>query len=148
MFERRQAPTVEIRLLYLFEGRKILTLAVYEDDLLILSNDKQMREELKRELTSTFKMVDMGKAERILGFEFKRDRNKKKIWINEERYIDQMLKRFNMHDCHPSDMPMVPGLQLSKEQCPTSSTEKIEMAKIPYQEAVGSLLFASQVSRS
>ncbi|KAG5864610.1 hypothetical protein JTB14_028416 [Gonioctena quinquepunctata] len=61
---------------------------------------------------STSKMIDMVKAERILGFGIERHRNEKKICINQNQFIYQMLKRFNMHDCYPSNMHISLGLQL------------------------------------
>ncbi|KAG5877917.1 hypothetical protein JTB14_020956 [Gonioctena quinquepunctata] len=71
----------------------------------------------------------MGKAVRILSFEIVRDRNEKKIWLNQNRYTDQMLRRFNMYDCDPYDTPMAPKSQLSKKRCPTSSIAKIKMQR-------------------
>ncbi|XP_055842534.1 uncharacterized protein LOC129909482 [Episyrphus balteatus] len=52
-----------------------------------------------------------------------------------------------MMDCNPVKTPLDPNQKLTKEMCPQSETEREEMTDVPYQQAVGSILFAAQVSR-
>ncbi|KAG5897454.1 hypothetical protein JTB14_002715 [Gonioctena quinquepunctata] len=59
---------------------------------------------------------------------------------------DRMIM-FNMLDCNFVDTPISPNGKLSKEQSPKTPDEEFKMRTVPYQEAVGSLLFAAQVSR-
>uniref|UniRef100_A0A0K8SE75 Retrovirus-related Pol polyprotein from transposon TNT 1-94 n=1 Tax=Lygus hesperus TaxID=30085 RepID=A0A0K8SE75_LYGHE len=89
-------------------------------------------------------MVDLGEARNVLGFELSRNREEKKLWITQEKYLNEILGKFNMGSCNPAKTPSSPGDRLKK-----SPHEQIEesMRNVPYQEAVGSLLFASQVSR-
>ncbi|CAA9993736.1 unnamed protein product [Nesidiocoris tenuis] len=125
----------------------LLIVAVWVDDFLIFSDNKKLKKQLKTHLTKTFKMTDMGAAKFVLGFQITRDRNSKKIWISQQAYLEQVLKRFNMENSNPSRIPMSSNEKLSHQQEPKSEEERMKMNKIPYQEAVGSLLFASQVSR-
>ena len=55
-----------------------------------------MIQKLKMELSKTFDMKDLGSAKHILGIEILRDRKGHKLWLSHERYIKQMLERFNM----------------------------------------------------
>ena len=41
-------------------------------------------------------MKDLGSAKRTLGMEILQDRKARKLWLSQKRYIEQMLKRFNM----------------------------------------------------
>lgn len=52
-----------------------------------------------------------------------------------------------MSDCNLVSTPVETGIKLTKEMGPKDAAEREDMANIPYQEAVGSLLFAAQVLR-
>ena len=39
--------------------------------------------------------------------------------------------------------PLDPNIRLTKDQCPSTDEEKIKMSKIPYREAIGSLMWAA-----
>lgn len=52
-----------------------------------------------------------------------------------------------MDDCKPVTTSFDPSIRLSKEMEPRTSEEICEMKRIPYREAVGSLLYASQGTR-
>jgi len=43
-------------------------------------------------------MKDLGAANYILGMEIKRDWAKKKLWLNQRKYVETILQRFNMQD--------------------------------------------------
>lgn len=52
-----------------------------------------------------------------------------------------------MLDCKPVDTPVDLNQKLTKEMAPMDAAGRDEMSKVPYMEAVGSLLFAALVSR-
>lgn len=52
-----------------------------------------------------------------------------------------------MNDCHPLTTPTDVNQKLTSDMCPKNDAEREEMANVPYQEAVGSLIFLAQVSR-
>lgn len=52
-----------------------------------------------------------------------------------------------MDNCNPISTAIDSNQRLSKTMGPTTEKERQDMMAIPYQQAVGSLLFASQVSR-
>ena len=57
-----------------FHDDKFIILLLYVDDILIVGQDVDMIQKLKRELSNTFDMKDLGSAKRILGMEILRDR--------------------------------------------------------------------------
>lgn len=132
---------------YKFTDSIIIILAVYVDDMIILSNDKEAKVSLKNQLMSQFKMKDIGEARFVLGMQITRDRKNKKIWLDQELYIENIIKKYNMWDCNPIDTPVLLGEKLSKDMSPKTEADIEKMANVPYQEVVGSLLFAAQVSR-
>lgn len=128
-------------------GKCMIIVAVWVDDLLIFSNNKKLKNQVKLQLTRSFKMTDLGEAKSFLGLQLTRDRQSKKIWLSQQNYIEQILKRFNMDEANPVSTPMSNGEKFSKTQEPRTERERDNMKKIPYQEAIGSLLFAAQISR-
>ena len=118
--------------------------ALYVDDLLIFANCVQELEDLKRQLNKCFDMKDLGDAHYCLGIQILRDRPKRQIRINQKKYISDILNRFNMQDCYPTLTPMDPGTKLSNDMSPKcdDQIETDRMKGVPYQNAVGSLMYA------
>jgi hypothetical protein len=54
---------------------------------------------------------------------------------------------FEMTDCKPVGTPMLPGLKLTSEESPKTPEEQREMEKIPYINAVGSLMYLATMTR-
>jgi hypothetical protein len=79
-------------------------------------------------------------ARQILGMQILRDRKAKKLWLSQEKYVEQVLKRFNMKHAKPVSTPLGGHFKLSKKSCPSSNKEKENMA-------VGSLKYAMVCTR-
>lgn len=123
-------------------GDRVISLFLYVDDMLLVGNDKEIIQDLKTQLSSEFDMKDLGVANYILGMEIKRDRAKRKLWLNQRKYVEKLLQRFNMQDSKPVKVPIPVGVRLSVEQCPKTQEEEEDMSHVPYESAVGSLMYA------
>jgi Reverse transcriptase (RNA-dependent DNA polymerase) len=77
-------------------NENFLIFLLYVDDMLIAGQDAQMIDMLKKEMSKSFDMKDMGQARQILGIQIIRDRNTRRLWPSHEKYIERVLKRFNM----------------------------------------------------
>ena len=69
----------------------LLIVAVYVDDLIILSNTIDEMERLKAELRREYKMTDLGEIHFCLGIEIKRNQMRHTITMNQLRYIEEVL---------------------------------------------------------
>ncbi|RVW65224.1 Retrovirus-related Pol polyprotein from transposon TNT 1-94 [Vitis vinifera] len=58
-----------------------------------------------------------------------------------------LVKRFNMQACKAGDVLVVKGDKLNNEQCPKNDLEKDAMKTIPYDNAIGSLMYAQVCTR-
>lgn len=132
---------------HILRDRSILVVAVYVDDVIIISNDIELKNALKNHLSNKFKMKDMGPAKFVLGMRITRDVKSGSISIDQSQYIRNILDRFGMSDCNSLSTPMDANQKLTSDMCPKTIAEREEMANVPYQEAMGSILFAAQVSR-
>ena len=90
-----------------FHDDKFIILLLYVDDMLIVGQDVDMIEKLKRELSKMFDMKDLSSAKRILGMEILQDKKASKMWLSQERYIERMLERFNMKNSKPISTPLL-----------------------------------------
>ena len=125
----------------------LIILVLYVDDILIAAKERSEVDKLKALLSSEFKMKDLGPAKRILGMRIKRDLQKGLLWLDQDKYGDKLLERFNMTDAKPVSTPLAPHFKLSAAFCPTTATEKGLMSKIPYEQAVGSLMYLMVCTR-
>ena len=104
-------------------------------------------QELKAQLAREFDMKDLGPANKILEMQIHRDRKDRKIWLSQKNYLRKVLRRFNMQDCKPVSTPLPINYKLSSSMSPSSEAERMEMARVPYASAVGSLMYAMICTR-
>eukprot|EP00253_Pinus_taeda_P031769 PITA_31769 len=126
---------------------RVIYLVLYVDDMLLVGNDKEINQYLKTQLSSKFDMKDLGAANYILGMEIKRNLEKRKLWLNQRKYVETILQRFNMHDSKPVKVPIPMGVRLSTEQCPKTQEEEEDMSRVPYASAINSLMYAMVCTR-
>ena len=99
------------------EGGCFIYVAFYVDDMLLIGNNMDAIKELKKQVSSKFNMKDLSATNFNLGMEIKRDQATKNIWLNQTKYIEIVLKRFNMQDCKLVKVPIHVGERITVEQC-------------------------------
>ena len=118
-------------------------LSIHVDDIfMIFANDVVMLEDEKRAIGTKFKVEDLGEVSHILGMLIKRDRNSRTPTISQSKYLEGVLKRFNMTECKPVSTPIEPGKQfheLSENETPANIHE--------YQKIIGCLTYVTTASR-
>ncbi|GJY43429.1 retrovirus-related pol polyprotein from transposon TNT 1-94, partial [Tanacetum coccineum] len=130
-----------------FGNNDFIILLLYVDDMLVAGPNKDRINKLKAQLTMEFEMKDLGCANKILGMQIHRDRVSRKIWLSQNSYVKKILQRFNMQDCKPISTPFPTNVKLSSKMSPNSKEERIEMSRVPYTLAMGSLMFTMICTR-
>ncbi|KAL1448085.1 hypothetical protein WDU94_013979 [Cyamophila willieti] len=125
----------------------VIYVSVYVDDLLIFSNNEVEKNRVKSKLMETFQMKDLGPAHYILGYCINYKKQEKCLTLDQSKYIQEVLHRFNMADCNGTKTPMDPNQIFSEDMLYKSSEKRNEVLHIPYQEAIGSLLYIAQGTR-
>ena len=92
-------------------------LILYVDDMLIAGKNKDELSKLKKNLSQTFDMKDLGNAKHILGMRITRDRSNGCIYLSQSEYVCKILKRFNMENAKPLSTPLSMHVKLSKDEC-------------------------------
>ncbi|KAJ4716959.1 Retrovirus-related Pol polyprotein from transposon TNT 1-94 [Melia azedarach] len=130
-----------------FSDDDFIILLLYVDDMLIVGRNTFGIDWLKKQLSKSFAMKDLGPAKQILGIRIHRDRAAKKLCILQEHYIEKVLERFNMSNAKVVSTPLATHFRLSTKQSLTTDKEKKDMEKVPYASAVGSLMYAMVCTR-
>jgi hypothetical protein len=70
-----------------FSNGSFVYLLLYVDYILIASKDMSLVNKLKSQLSSEFKMKDLGAARKILGIEIRRDQQAGKLFLPQKKYF-------------------------------------------------------------
>src|SRR5271169_1952510 len=98
---------------YVRKTKSFAIIAIYVDDLLILTETLMAMTELKLELKKAFEMTDCGELHYFLGISITRDRSKRLMTLDQSHLANQVLKCHGMQDCKPISMPLNPGIKLA-----------------------------------
>lgn len=101
-------------------SKKTTILIVYVDDIILIGDDKEEIERLKKDLASEFEMKDLGNLRYFLGMEFAR--NRLGITISQRKYVLDLLKETSMLGCKPVDTLMDPNMKLGTQTTGSSVT--------------------------
>jgi len=132
--------------IYSKDGVRII-MPIWVDDITLTSDSQSSIDNVIKQLSSHFKLRDLGSTSYLLGMEITRNRSQHSISLSQRQYIIDILDRFGMGDCKPVVTPMEPGLQLSKDMEATTEEEIAEMRSIPYLNAVGALMYLATNTR-
>ncbi|KAK9066710.1 hypothetical protein SSX86_014033 [Deinandra increscens subsp. villosa] len=130
-----------------YERGRYIYLLLYVDDMLLACDSVQVIKDTKEMLSSRFEMKDLGQARKILGMQIQRDRKNRMLKLTQEAYANKILETFSMKGCKPVSTPGVPNLKLSLEDSPKTDDERKYMEKVPYANAVGSLMYLMVCTR-
>jgi hypothetical protein len=109
-----------------------LIVLVYVDDLIITGDNMDEIQSLKSTLHETFSIKDLGSLRYFLGIEM--DHSPKGLFLNQRKYIVDLLHEVGMTDSKPAHTPLKSNLKLNIEGEPLSD---ISM----YQRLVGKLIY-------
>ena len=96
--------------------------------------------DVKKALEATFHMEDRGRLHWFLGLRIRSEEGK--VTVDQERYIETMLDRFQMDQCKPSRTPADLNLKLQTAQ---NGDEEVDQRI--YRSLVGSLLYLAKQTR-
>ena len=127
---------------YIRAENSVSIVAVYVDDLIILTSTQEEMDSVKADLEEKFRMKDMGLLHYCLGITIVQNGGHKCIWMHQNQYILGMLRRYGMADAKPSPTPADLSVKLVK--CDDTSKS---IDRVVYQSMVGSLLYVAMATR-
>ncbi len=126
------------------KGKRPIIIGVFVDDALILFDEKDLEEwkSLKEEIKKKYKIKDIGKANFILGMRILRDRKNRILTLDQQSYIEKILKKSSV-----DKERAIPGTNLDILLDPTISELLSANEITEYQKLTGSLLYAAISTR-
>lgn len=116
----------------------LVILVCYVDDGIIMSSSETVLCEVIKNLKLHFEAT-VGDVHQFIGMEIKL-KGDGSLYLHSYGYIQRLLRRFNFEDIKPSSVPADPSTVLSKQSIPINE-------KVPYREAIGSLIFLAITTR-
>ena len=114
---------------------KMMIVAIYVDDMLIISSDLRWVADVKRKLSTQFELKGLGPVKYFLGIEFHQKDGFMKI--SQSADVEDVLKRFGMGNSKPVSKPMNPGPSFIE----TDETSTREIEEYPFRDLIGSLMY-------
>lgn len=114
-------------------GGKLAIVLVYVDDLIITGDDELEILRTKDNLSVRFQMKELGQLKHFLGLEV--DRTQEGIFLCQQKYAKDLLKRFGMLECKLISTPMEPNAKMCAYE-----GKDLEDATM-YRKLVGSLIY-------
>ena len=110
--------------LYIFQRDDIhIFLPVFVDDLTLAGKKGTNFDPFIEELSSHFKLCDLGPTTQLLGLEIHRDCTNLTLSISQRQFITNLLQDHGLQDCKPVSTPLNPGCCLFTSMCPQTEAE-------------------------
>ncbi|RVW16642.1 Retrovirus-related Pol polyprotein from transposon RE1 [Vitis vinifera] len=114
-------------------GGKLAIVLVYVDDLIITGDDVEEICQTKENLSVHFEMKELGQLKHFLGLEV--GHTHEGIFLYQQKYAKDFLKKFGMLECKPISTPMEPNAKMCEHE-----GKDLKDATM-YRQLVGSLLY-------
>ncbi|GJU53552.1 retrovirus-related pol polyprotein from transposon TNT 1-94 [Tanacetum coccineum] len=118
-----------------------------QDDMLISCKSKAEIGSTKSLLKKEFDMKELGEAKKILGMKIVRDRSRKILRVSQSGYVSKILNNFRIDNGKSVKMPLGGHFKLSLKDCLVRDCDVKRVSKVPYANAVWSLMYLMVCTR-
>ncbi|GJW30223.1 retrovirus-related pol polyprotein from transposon TNT 1-94 [Tanacetum coccineum] len=101
----------------------VIIVQIYVDDIIFGSTSSKLSKKFRKLMTKKYEMSMMGELTYILGFQIKQDF--KRISIFQEKYVKDLLKKYDLADCALVKYPMLPPNNLGPDESGVSVNETL-----------------------
>ncbi|KAJ9552834.1 hypothetical protein OSB04_016879 [Centaurea solstitialis] len=125
--------SVDSTLFLMKEGEHIVVIQIYVDDIIFGSTSRELCKKFENVMTEEFKMSMMGEINFFLGLQVRQFSDG--IFINQSKYIFDLLNKYDMSGCHSIGTPMATGNSIG----PDHEEKDVDLRN--YRSMVGSLMY-------
>lgn len=115
------------------KNNNMFLVQIYVDDIIFGATNESLCKEFAKCMQKEFKLSMMGEFNYFLGLQIKQ--LKEGIFINQAKYIKDLIKKFGMEDAKPMSTPMSTSSKLDSDEQGKSVDIKL------YRSMIGSLLY-------
>lgn len=112
---------------------ELIVVSLYVDDLLVTRSNAELVKQFKAHLMQAFEMTDLGEMTFLLGLEIQQ--LQQGIFIGQQKYAKEVLKKFNMKDCKSLCTPLAQNEKFSKDDGAEKADEGL------YRSIIGCLIY-------
>ena len=112
------------------EGKERVLLGLYVDDMFMIVALLEKLAGIKQYLNKTFKMKDLGPVKFLLGMEIRLGVPNGDIHLLHEKYLGEILTKFDMNDCRALSTPLPPSSKLSMEDSPQTDADREAIVRV------------------
>lgn len=116
---------------------------MYVDDVLLISPSEELLDRLREQMGAHFPLKDLGAVSQYLGMQVTRDWDAQEIHLSQERYVQELLKRFGQEDCKVYSTP----LQVNHTLCAAKPDDPQHPDQDKYPELIGGLMYLMVCTR-
>jgi transposase InsO family protein len=120
------------------EGGRWISVVIYVDDILIVADTSENAKWTKNLISAEFKITDLGDAKYYLGVEIVRDREKRIVYLNQRKYVDDITEKFGLVGAKIAPSPMEEKLDFSQLNDDANGEASNETE---YRQIIGSLQY-------
>ncbi|GJZ95717.1 putative ribonuclease H-like domain-containing protein [Tanacetum coccineum] len=125
--------TIDKTLFIKRDKKDIMLVQVYVDDIIFGSTKKSWCDEFEALMKSIFQMSSMGELTFFLGLQVKQ--HKEGIFISQDKYVAEILKKFDLVSMKTAITPMETKVALTKDE------EAVDVDVHLYRSMIGSLMY-------
>ena len=114
-------------------NRDLFICQIYVDDIIFGCTNEKLSHEFGEMMSREFEMSMIGELNFFLGFQIKQV--KEGVFIHQEKYCKDLLKKFKMDECKPSKIPM------GSNGRPDADVDGKPVDQSIYHSMIGSLLY-------
>ncbi|GKA02404.1 putative ribonuclease H-like domain-containing protein, partial [Tanacetum coccineum] len=128
-----QEEGIDYDMVFVLDKKDIMLVQVYVDDIIFGSTKKSWCDEFEALMKSRFQMSSMGELTFFLGLQVKQ--NKAGIFISQDKYVAEILKKFDLVNVKTAITPMETKVALTKDE------EAVDVDVHLYRSMIGSLMY-------
>ncbi|UYV83660.1 hypothetical protein LAZ67_23001938 [Cordylochernes scorpioides] len=129
---------------YIKREEGVLLVAIYVDDMIVAAEEESPLICFKESMKKLFKINYLGALNYCLGIRVQRGVDGS-IYLDQERYIEELLEKYEMKESKPISTPMDPNYKVTKISPIDGENEPVD--KVQYQSLIGSLIYLSVSTR-
>ncbi len=125
---------------------KYIMLAIYVDDIIILSKQLEKIVEFKKAISEKFKTKDLGKVNYVLKIKVEEIPGGG-LKLHQHNYIDDLIKLYGLNNEKTVDLPIQPNHRLTLDLTDEPDELKASVDETKYRQAIGKLMYLMVCTR-
>ena len=123
-------------------------LLLYVDDIIVAATTVELRSKYMKLIAKTFKISYSGELREYLNIRIDHDREKRTVYMSQERYIVEMMEQFDIQPDTKINTPMQENLKVRlQEEENLAHRQVLYVQNFPYRQLVGTILYLNICTR-